>query len=80
MVTKLQKWGNSIGVRIPRSIAQDLGVCEGTAVDLKVENGKLLVTPLARPAYRLDELLAGITAANRHDDWDTGKPVGPEAW
>jgi antitoxin MazE len=80
MVTKLQKWGNSIAVRIPRGLARDLGVQEGTAVDLKVENGKLLVAPVARAAYSLDELLAGITAANRHGQWDTGDPLGAEAW
>jgi antitoxin MazE len=80
MVTKLQKWGNSIAVRIPKGLARDLGVQEGAAVDLRVENGKLLVAPVARSVYCLDELLAGITAANRHSEWDTGKPVGGEAW
>jgi len=80
MVTKLQKWGNSIAVRIPKGLARELGVQKGTDVDLKVENGRLVIAPVAPPVYSLDELLAAVTVANRHGEWDTGQSIGAEDW
>ncbi len=52
---------------------------EGSAVELTVEDGRLLVTPVA-PAYRLEELVAGIDDANRHAETDWGAPTGNEVW
>jgi antitoxin MazE len=79
MVTRVQKWGNSLALRIPQSFAVQAKVAAGTAVDIAVESGRLVVRPVRR-RYRLRELLSGITARNRHSEVGTGSAVGREAW
>ena len=79
MVTRVQKWGNSLALRIPRSFAAQAKVAAGTAADIAVESGRLVVRP-ARQRYRLRDLLSGITARNLHSEVDTGSPVGREVW
>jgi len=78
--TKIQKWGNSLGLRIPRAFAEEAGVGAGVEVDLSVRGGDLVVSPKRRVKYRLDELVQQITPKNRHDEVDTGMAVGREAW
>ena len=80
MVTKIQKWGNSLGLRIPKGLAEDVGVGAGAAVDLSVENGRLVVAPAKKPLYDLKGLLGRITPDNRHSEADFGEPVGGEVW
>ena len=80
MQTKIQKWGNSLGLRIPRAFAEEAGVGAGAEVELSVRGGDLVVSPKRRVKYRLDALLEQITPRNRHDEVDTGTPVGREAW
>jgi antitoxin MazE len=79
MKARVRKWGNSLALRIPRAVAAETGLAEDAEVELSVEAGKLVVTPLARPKYTLDELVGRITAANRHGEVDFGPPVGGEA-
>jgi antitoxin MazE len=79
MVTRVQKWGNSLALRIPQSFAVQAKVTAGTAVDIAVERGGLVVRPV-RQRYRLRDLLTGITARNLHSEVDIGGPVGREAW
>jgi antitoxin MazE len=79
MVTKVQKWGNSIGLRIPKAIAQEAEIEEGASVDLVVESGRLIVRPV-RKKYTLEELVSKITPENRHPETDWGPPVGKEVW
>jgi antitoxin MazE len=78
--TKIQKWGNSLGLRIPRALAEEAGVGAGVEVDLSVRGGDLVVSPKRRVKYRLDDLVRQVTHKNRHDEVDTGMPVGREAW
>jgi antitoxin MazE len=78
--TRIQKWGNSLGLRIPRAIAREAGVEEGSEVDLSIRNGDLVVKPARRPRYRLQDLLRRITRGNVHREVDTGRPVGGETW
>jgi antitoxin MazE len=78
--TKIQKWGNSLGLRIPRSFAEEAGVGAGSEVDLSIQDGDLVVKPARRRKYRLKELLLKITAKNVHAEVDTGGPVGREVW
>jgi len=78
MVTKVQKWGNSLAVRIPKALARELATECGAEVDLAVEEGRLIVTPVRRPRYTLEELVAGITPENLHEATDWGPPVGKE--
>jgi antitoxin MazE len=80
MITKIQKWGNSLGLRIPKALAQDAQVGPGTEVDLSVQEGRLVVRPLERCAYRLDELLGEVRPENLHGEVETGPAVGREVW
>jgi len=80
MITKVQKWGNSLAVRIPRSVVQDTHLSSGNSVDVAVQDGQIVIAPARRPRFRLDELLKGITPQNRHLESDSGIAVGREAW
>jgi antitoxin MazE len=80
MLTKIQKWGNSLGLRIPKSFASQASVQAGSTVDITIEDGDLVIRPIRRPKYSLQNLLRGINARNRHEEISTGEPVGREAW
>ena len=79
MKSKVQKWGNSLGLRIPKSFAKEAKLSEGSSVDIHLK-GETLIVQSAKPAYKLKDLLAGITAANLHREVDTGSRRGKEAW
>jgi antitoxin MazE len=80
MRTKIQKWGNSLALRIPRALAQDANVRAGSTVEVKLDAGRLVVEPDARPRYELGELLAGVRRSNIHGEVATGGPAGREVW
>ena len=80
MRTKVRKWGNSLGVRIPKAFAEEAAVGEGSAVDVSVSEGRIVVTPVAARRYTLETLLAGVTTENRHAELTTRRPRGREAW
>ena len=80
MKTKIQRWGNSLAVRIPKSYSVEVGLLEGSTVDLRLVADGLLIAPTTERAYSLDELLADVTDANRHGEVDTGPAQGREAW
>jgi antitoxin MazE len=80
MHVRVQKWGNSLAVRIPKPLAKDAEVTEGTALDLTVSKGKVIATPVLWKKLTLDQLLAKVIKKTRHAEIDTGKPVGREAW
>ncbi len=80
MRTRIQRWGHSLAVRIPKPFAKEVRLEERIEVDLTVANGKLLVTPLAKAAPTLEELLARVTKRNLHGEVPTGPPVGREVW
>ena len=79
LTTQIAKWGNSLGLRLPKSVALEAQVDEGDTVDVSVKNGVIVIRP-SRPTYSLEQLVARITARNRHDESDWGSPVGDEAW
>jgi antitoxin MazE len=76
---RVSRWGNSLAVRIPRTMADRARIEEGQEVELIVVDGCLTIRPRAR-SYTLDELIDQITAENRHDEVDWGKPEGHEVW
>ena len=78
MVAKIQKWGNSLAVRIPRSYARDARLISGSAVDISVRDGKIVVAPARRRRFRLDALLKAVTKSNRHREIDSGRRMGRE--
>jgi antitoxin MazE len=80
METVIKKWGNSLALRIPKPLADEVGLEEDSAVDLFLEEGKLVIVPAMAPRYALESLLAQVTAENLHGEVDTGVAVGGEAW
>lgn len=79
MRTRVQRWGNSLGVRIPRSVAAEARVAAGSTVSIAVERGGFMVRAVRHPRHRLDDLLEQITNENIHDEIVAGAPVGREA-
>ena len=80
MKTRVQKWGNSLALRIPKSFADEVGLRKETPVEVSLADGRIVVTPLAGPQPTLEQLLSGITGENVHQEIDTGPAVGNEAW
>ena len=80
METRVQKWGNSLALRIPKALADQVGLEEGSAVDLLLEDQRLVIARKTPRRYSLKSLLAKVTDRNRHGEVDTGGPVGAEAW
>lgn len=79
MRTRVQKWGNSLAVRIPKPFAEGAGLRPSTEVDVSLEKGALRLVPV-RPRWRLDQLLSKVTKRNRHAEVETGFVAGREAW
>jgi len=80
MTTKVQRWGNSLGLRIPKALAEQTGVSAGSEVDLSVEDDALIARPVRTQKSDLKKLLRNVTATNIHEEIETGEPVGREAW
>jgi antitoxin MazE len=79
MKTTAQKWGNSLAIRVPKSIAQQAGLKVKDDLDIEVRKGALVLRPHLRRVYRLDDLVKRITQRNVHMEIDFGGPVGREA-
>jgi antitoxin MazE len=79
MTTKLQKWGNSLGIRLPKILAKEAGLEEGTKVNLILEDGKVVLVPV-KAKETLEDLVARITPETLHGEIDFGKPKGREVW
>ena len=80
MRTRVQKWGNSLALRIPKSFATEVGLERETTVEVSLADGKLVITPIAKPKPSLKQLLAKVTKENLHYEVDTGSAVGNETW
>lgn len=83
MTTKLQKWGNSLGVRIPKEICESVGLHEATEIEFVINDGIVGLRPqkkITRFKYSLKELCDKITPENRHELADFGRDVGREIW
>ncbi|MEC4989662.1 MAG: AbrB/MazE/SpoVT family DNA-binding domain-containing protein, partial [Oscillatoria sp. PMC 1068.18] len=74
------KWGNSLAIRIPENIAQEINLGDGSEVNLSIVEGNLVIEPKKRKRYSLDELVEGITPENLHAEVDSGVAVGNEVW
>jgi antitoxin MazE len=83
MKARVQKWGNSLAVRIPKVLASETGLGENAEVELSAANGRIVLTPRTRkrkPKYTVEEMLRGITLDSLHGEIDFGPPVGREVW
>ena len=78
MRATISKWGNSLGLRIPRVLAEDAGLAEGSVVELRLEDGRLVAEPVI--AERLESLLAKVTPKNLHRELRADSPRGREIW
>ena len=78
-LTQIAKWGNSLALRLPKSVALEVRLGEGDTVDVSVKNGAIVIRP-SRPTYSLEQLVARITPRNRQEESDWGAPVGHEVW
>jgi antitoxin component of MazEF toxin-antitoxin module len=80
MVTqKIAQWGNSLGVRLPQAIAQEIGLKAGTIIAISTEGDKIVLSP-AKPKYTLQELLKNVSPEQQHNEIDWGEPQGEEVW
>ncbi len=80
MLAKIQKWGNSLALRIPKAFAAEAQLQNDSLVEINIVKGKIIITPVQEPTWTLDELLAGITKDNLHPETETGLAAGNEAW
>ena len=80
MKTRVQKWGNSLALRIPHSFAKETQIEHDTLVELSLEGGRLVIAPIRQPKMTLEQLLANVTEQNLHQEVDTGQAVGGEGW
>jgi antitoxin MazE len=79
MANIINRWGNSLGVRIPLPVANELGFKIGTVVEVTIEDGRAVISPVKKK-YTLAELLEGVTPDLIEGEYDWGQPVGNEAW
>ena len=80
MRSSIQKWGNSLALRIPKSFAIEVGLQKETSVEISLTDGKLVITPVTKQKPTLKQLLAKVTKENLHHEVDTGAATGNETW
>lgn len=80
-MTKVRRWGNSLGLRLSKGLADQARLRDGSTVDIRLQNGRLLIIPVRIPKrYTLQALVARMTKDNLHEEISTGRPRGREAW
>jgi antitoxin MazE len=79
MITTVQRWGNSLAIRIPKPFALETGLQENSEVDISLDGGRIVVSP-ARKEWRLAEMVKAITPGNFHGEIGWGAKVGGDAW
>ncbi|HEY5541152.1 MAG TPA: AbrB/MazE/SpoVT family DNA-binding domain-containing protein [Coriobacteriia bacterium] len=80
MKSKVQRWGNSLAVRIPKSFAEEVGLTDESPIELRLAKGGLLIEPAATWVPTLDDLLGSVDDSNLHDEVNTGLAQGSEVW
>ena len=80
MLTKVQKWGNSLALRIPKAFALDAQLENDSVVEVSLVDGQIVIKPIVAPTWTLEQLLSGINNDNIHHETDTGNAVGNEIW
>ncbi|MBA2687729.1 MAG: AbrB/MazE/SpoVT family DNA-binding domain-containing protein [Gemmatimonadaceae bacterium] len=79
MLTTINRWGNSLAIRIPKAFAEQAEMEENTSVEIAVEDDRITIRP-HRKTWTLRELLAGVTDSNKHPENDWGEISGREVW
>ena len=78
MQTTIKKWGNSLALRIPKLFAINANLKINKTVDISIDKGSIIITPINEKEYSLEKLLKGVNKSNLHGEIDTGAPVGKE--
>jgi antitoxin MazE len=79
MSATVAKWGNSLAIRIPQAIAQQIQLAEGREVEFSVVEGQLVIQ-LRPQCYSLEQLVSGITPENLHGETESGSAQGNQVW
>ena len=80
MKVTVKKWGNSAAIRIPAAVMQATHLDLDEVVDVREEQGRIIIVPVRQRAYDLNALLEGITSKNQHAAVDFGPVAGKEVW
>ena len=80
MRTQVQKWGNSLALRIPKPFAIEIGLQRNSPVEISLVDGRLVIIPVVEPTLTLEHLLAQVSKDNLHGEIETGPVVGREVW
>ena len=80
MRKKINKWGNSLGLRIPKLVAAEVGLEEDSLVNLIIVNGSIVISPARETPLELEAMLDRVTEENLHSEVNTGPAIGREAW
>lgn len=80
MAAKVQKWGNSLGIRIPKDILEKADLHENENVEISIQDDNILIMPIRKKKFNLKTLLSKISNSNLHDETDTYEVVGKEIW
>ncbi len=80
MNTHVQRWGNSLAIRIPKAFAEETHLEINDEIEITVRDGQIILIPVKAKPFSLDDLLEGINPDNQHKEWDIGSPTGNESW
>lgn len=80
MELQIKKWGNSLGLRIPQAIANQVNIQDGSTINLILKKNKIEIIPVESENYELDDLINSITDSNLHSEISVGEPNGNEIW
>jgi antitoxin MazE len=80
MPVTLHRWGNSVGLRVPKPMLEQFGLKAASEVELKIEDGRLVIEPHRSKRLTLKDVLVGFTPDNQPGEVDWGPPVGKEVW
>ncbi len=81
MRARVQRWGNSLALRIPRAFGRELNLRPESSVEMTLDSGRLILVPIEDSRVpTLSELLDQVSDENKHTEVETGRPVGNETW
>ena len=81
MRARVQRWGNSLALRIPQAFGRELNLRPESSVEMTVDSGRLILVPIEDSSLpTLSELLDQVSEENKHTEVETGQPVGNETW
>ena len=80
MLTKIQKWGNSFAIRIPKAFASEVRIEKDSVIELSLIDNQIILKPVNISKYSLKQLLSGVSKNNIHSETDTVEACGNEVW